>query len=213
MSRKSLPCDITTIGIDIGKNSFHLISLDRRGVITLAEALIFVLPTWFGSIARYQQRSPDTNKNTNNFHRWEYRPPLHSRSNATTSAQIAFKRRGTSAIAQESNRRYRKILQYQLDGAQGRNRTSDTRIFSPLLYQLSYLGLPAGVRRKPRLIEKIPKPVQPRRSADNRLIRLCFFGFHGPLGGVAGNPIAFVEPTGKIDVGATCRAERPVASG
>ena len=30
------------------------------------------------------------------------------------------------------------------DGAQGRNRTSDTRIFSPLLYQLSYLGLPAG---------------------------------------------------------------------
>jgi len=26
-------------------------------------------------------------------------------------------------------------------GAQGWNRTSDTRIFSPLLYQLSYLGL------------------------------------------------------------------------
>ncbi len=26
-------------------------------------------------------------------------------------------------------------------GAQGRNRTTDTRIFSPLLYQLSYLGL------------------------------------------------------------------------
>ena len=25
-------------------------------------------------------------------------------------------------------------------GAQGRNRTSDTRIFSPLLYQLSYLA-------------------------------------------------------------------------
>ena len=31
------------------------------------------------------------------------------------------------------------------DGAQGRNRTSDTRIFNPLLYQLSYLGL--GSRR------------------------------------------------------------------
>ncbi len=28
----------------------------------------------------------------------------------------------------------------KLDGAQGRNRTTDTRIFSPLLYQLSYLG-------------------------------------------------------------------------
>ena len=26
------------------------------------------------------------------------------------------------------------------NGAQGRNRTSDTRIFSPLLYRLSYLG-------------------------------------------------------------------------
>ena len=25
-------------------------------------------------------------------------------------------------------------------GAQGRSRTADTRIFSPLLYQLSYLG-------------------------------------------------------------------------
>src|SRR5262245_35917151 len=27
-------------------------------------------------------------------------------------------------------------------GGQGRNRTTDTRIFSPLLYQLSYLALP-----------------------------------------------------------------------
>ncbi len=27
-----------------------------------------------------------------------------------------------------------------IDGAQGRNRTVDTRIFSPLLYRLSYLG-------------------------------------------------------------------------
>ena len=29
------------------------------------------------------------------------------------------------------------------NGAQGRIRTTDTRIFSPLLYQLSYLGLSA----------------------------------------------------------------------
>ena len=28
----------------------------------------------------------------------------------------------------------------RLNGAQGRTRTTDTRIFSPLLYQLSYLG-------------------------------------------------------------------------
>jgi hypothetical protein len=30
-------------------------------------------------------------------------------------------------------------------GAQGRNRTTDTGIFSPLLYRLSYLGLPGRV--------------------------------------------------------------------
>jgi transposase len=35
MSRKSLPCDIATIGIDIGKNTFHLIGFDRRGAIAL----------------------------------------------------------------------------------------------------------------------------------------------------------------------------------
>ena len=27
------------------------------------------------------------------------------------------------------------------NGVQGRDRTTDTRIFSPLLYQLSYLGI------------------------------------------------------------------------
>lgn len=30
---------------------------------------------------------------------------------------------------------------YKDDGAQGRNRTADTAIFSRMLYQLSYLGL------------------------------------------------------------------------
>ena len=29
----------------------------------------------------------------------------------------------------------------EIHGAQGRIRTTDTRIFSPLLYQLSYLGI------------------------------------------------------------------------
>jgi hypothetical protein len=33
-------------------------------------------------------------------------------------------------------------------GAWGRNRTSDTRIFSPLLYQLSYPGVPSMCGRK-----------------------------------------------------------------
>ena len=30
------------------------------------------------------------------------------------------------------------------NGGQGRNRTNDTRIFNPLLYQLSYLATRAG---------------------------------------------------------------------
>ena len=31
-----------------------------------------------------------------------------------------------------------------MDGAQGRNRTTDTAIFSRMLYQLSYLGASSG---------------------------------------------------------------------
>jgi hypothetical protein len=34
-------------------------------------------------------------------------------------------------------------------GAQGRNRTTDTRIFNPLLYQLSYLGLTGSAEAPP----------------------------------------------------------------
>jgi hypothetical protein len=60
------------------------------------------------------------------------------------------------AIAQELHRHGAAACpqQHQViekNGAQGRNRTSDTRIFSPLLYQLSYLGLPAGSVGSPGL--------------------------------------------------------------
>ncbi len=37
------------------------------------------------------------------------------------------------------------------DGGQGRNRTTDTRIFNPLLYQLSYLAFTVGSGLKPLL--------------------------------------------------------------
>src|SRR5712671_2011649 len=42
------------------------------------------------------------------------------------------------------------------NGGQGRNRTSDTRIFSPLLYQLSYLAVRSGARGAPsgRLLDR-----------------------------------------------------------
>ncbi len=42
-----------------------------------------------------------------------------------------------------------------LSGAQSRNRTSDTRIFNPLLYQLSYLGT-----LTPQVIDKCAGAVQ-----------------------------------------------------
>jgi transposase len=35
MSRGSMPSTIATIGIDIGKNTFHLVGLDQRGAIVL----------------------------------------------------------------------------------------------------------------------------------------------------------------------------------
>ncbi len=38
-------------------------------------------------------------------------------------------------------------------GAEAQNRTGDTRIFSPLLYQLSYLGI------TPRIIQVIPAKI------------------------------------------------------
>lgn len=40
---------------------------------------------------------------------------------------------------------YCEIKLFESDGAQGRNRTTDTAIFSRMLYQLSYLGAGAGI--------------------------------------------------------------------
>jgi hypothetical protein len=52
-------------------------------------------------------------------------------------------------------------------GAQGRNRTTDTVIFSHVLYQLSYLGGGRGstIRAKTRLIMK-PRGAGKRLSAE-----------------------------------------------
>ena len=38
MSHKCAPPTVSTIGIDLGKNSFHLISLDQRGAIVFAKS-------------------------------------------------------------------------------------------------------------------------------------------------------------------------------
>ena len=64
--------------------------------------------------------------------------------------------RGLAAAEKAGDDRYRYPFRGHLlatepapvNGAQGRNRTSDTRIFNPLLYQLSYLGsLLRGMRK------------------------------------------------------------------
>ena len=50
-------------------------------------------------------------------------------------------------------------------GAQSRNRTSDTRIFNPLLYQLSYLGI-GPMRREPRATGLIGERFLPRKREN-----------------------------------------------
>ena len=54
-----------------------------------------------------------------------------------------------------------------INGAQRRIRTTDTRIFNPLLYQLSYLGLGGslGNPRKQAVYSMSFSPVQ-RQNAD-----------------------------------------------
>ncbi len=39
MDRKAADSIVTTIGIDIGKNTFHLVGLDERGAIVLRQKL------------------------------------------------------------------------------------------------------------------------------------------------------------------------------
>ena len=49
---------------------------------------------------------------------------------------------GSMTLIPDSNKKARQLLNgpFGIHGAQTRNRTTDTRIFNPLLYQLSYLG-------------------------------------------------------------------------
>ena len=39
MSHKSVPPAVSTIGIDLGKNSFHLVGLDQRGATCVQDGL------------------------------------------------------------------------------------------------------------------------------------------------------------------------------
>ncbi len=67
---------------------------------------------------------------------------LHFLNGASDEARTRYLHLGKVALYQMSYTRILVPLQVILkgSGASGRNRTNDTRIFSPLLYQLSYRG-------------------------------------------------------------------------
>ncbi len=61
-----------------------------------------------------------------------------------TTTRTAGTSRSTSASSACSSLRKNPRRRIRSNGGQGRNRTGDTRIFSPLLYQLSYLAAGGG---------------------------------------------------------------------
>ena len=56
----------------------------------------------------------------------------------SNSKTVFFQKMKEALIIQSLSRLKERL--FKINGAQTRNRTKDTRIFSPLLYQLSYLG-------------------------------------------------------------------------
>ena len=85
----------------------------------------------------------------------------------------------------------------EIDGGQGRNRTTDTRIFSPLLYQLSYLAVRTAAARERRADHKFftadrttirsairPPPPRPTH-ASLRSVVLCATRHTGQRPGTA----------------------------
>ena len=70
-----------------------------------------------------------------------------------------------------------------IDGAQGRNRTTDTGIFSPLLYQLSYLGVSNGTVAGAK--DAVLKRRRPGSSSWARHSGLFRLEVRGRLGTVA----------------------------
>src|SRR5690606_6633547 len=94
---------------------------------------------------------------------------------------------------------------HEKNGAWGRIRTTDTRIFNPLLYQLSYPGpgrataqaVGSGVYRRGR--SACP--------ASGLILAVAFSIF---VHGRSRNRVSSGEPAAQINVRATFRAERPV---
>ena len=102
------------------------------------------------------------------------------------------------------------LLNCEGNGARRRIRTTDTRIFNPLLYQLSYPGRcascpTAGVTRCLRARNETVQPPMPEKSPllvipGRHLIQRC-----------AGNGILSPQPACQIDIGASFRTEWAVS--
>ncbi len=65
---------------------------------------------------------------------------LHVKNGASDEARTRYLHLGKVALYQMSYTRTGSFFRGKRSGASGRNRTNDTGIFSPLLYQLSYRG-------------------------------------------------------------------------
>jgi hypothetical protein len=66
---------------------------------------------------------------------------LMSETDNEAAEQIADLLFGSKMVATGSKEEGLADVSYCFKGGQGRNRTTDTRIFSPLLYRLSYLAI------------------------------------------------------------------------
>ena len=75
-------------------------------------------------------------------------------------------------------------------GGQGQNRTADTRIFSPLLYRLSYLaGKRRALNRKPLPASSISARFDSCLSRDSAVVCFSVFGW---LNGVLVDPLVVI---------------------
>src|ERR1700683_4897705 len=96
-----------------------------------------------------------------------------------------------------------------MDGAQGRNRTTDTRIFSPLLYRLSYLGISG----RAGFLEEGSGDVQRGARAGSGRVALsvpvAIYPGRAILVLHRRDRIAAAKPFGEVDIGTALRAEGP----
>ncbi len=89
------------------------------------------------------------------------------------SQQLGSAKGPRAEIAPSNYDRVFRFFPNDLNGAQGRNRTTDTAIFSRMLYQLSYLGTRQTLR-EPQAIQDARRPIKPRQAHH----RQCPAGFH-----------------------------------